>query len=40
MLAAAGVMNHNDHLELLQVDTGLLLPLAWSGIIGQPAWQP
>jgi Tol biopolymer transport system component len=26
-------------LKLIQVDTGLLLPLAWSGGIAQPAWK-
>jgi Tol biopolymer transport system component len=34
------VVSHDNMIELLQVDTGLLLPLAWSQAAGQPAWGP
>lgn len=34
------VVSYNYMIQLLQVDTGLLLPLAWSQIAGQPAWEP
>jgi hypothetical protein len=33
------VLSHNYRIELLQVDTGLLLPLAWSSVLGQPTWR-
>lgn len=33
------VVNHEYMIKLLQVDTGLLLPLAWSSVVGQPTWQ-
>jgi WD40-like Beta Propeller Repeat len=34
------IMNHDYMITLLQVDTGLFLPLAWAGVIGQPSWRP
>jgi Tol biopolymer transport system component len=34
------VVSYNYMIQLLQVDTGLLLPLAWSVVAGQPSWQP
>lgn len=34
------VVSYNYMIQLLQVDTGLLLPLAWSQFAGQPAWEP
>ena len=34
------VLSYNSMIQLLQVDTGLLLPLAWSHPAGQPSWEP
>lgn len=34
------ILNHDFMIKLLHVDTGLLLPLAWAGVIGQPTWRP
>lgn len=31
---------HGGHMELIQVATGLRLPLGWSYVLDQPAWQP
>lgn len=34
------VVAHGGHMELIQVATGLRLPLGWSRVLDQPAWQP
>jgi hypothetical protein len=34
------VVRADTQLQLINVTTGLVLPLAWSGLIVQPAWRP
>lgn len=34
------LVSHDLKLDLVHVDSGLVLPLAWAFAIGQPSWRP